>query len=58
MFFFKVIVICQISRIYVACANLYGIIVELTLKVLLFAEPRELLFLYTLLVAGTAEWAL
>ena len=47
LFFFKVLVFYQISRVYVACANLYCIIVELTFEVLLFAEPREILFLLT-----------
>ena len=46
LFFFKVLVFCQISHVYVACANLCCIIVELTSKVLLFAEPQEILFLY------------
>ena len=36
---------CQISRVYVACTNLYCIIAELTTEVLLFSQPRELLFL-------------
>ena len=44
MFLFKVLVFCQISRVYVACANLCYIIVELAHEVLLFAEPREILF--------------
>ena len=45
-FFFKVLVFCQISRVYVACAKLYCIIVELTAEVLLFAEPWENLFFH------------
>ena len=43
--FFKALVFCEISCVYVACANLCCIIVELTPEVLLFTEPRELLFL-------------
>ena len=39
---------CQISRVNVACANLCCIIVELTLEILLFAEPCEILFLHNL----------
>ena len=39
LFFFKVLVFCQISRVYVACAISCCIIVELTPDVLLFAEP-------------------
>ena len=46
LFFFKVFVYCQISRVYVAYGNLCCIIVELKPKVLLFAESRELLFFY------------
>ena len=47
LFFFKLLVFCQISRVYVACANLYCNVVELTPEVLLFAEPWEILFLHT-----------
>ena len=42
-------IFCQISRVYVTSANLCCIIVEPTPKVLLFAEPREILFLLRLL---------
>ena len=38
MFFF--------SSVYIACTNLCYIIGELTPEVLLFAEPRGILFLY------------
>ena len=50
LFFLKVLVFCQISRVYQAYTNLCYIIVELTLEVLLFAEPQELLFLYICIV--------
>ena len=39
-------VFCQISRVYVAFANLCYINVEQTHEVLLFREPRELFFLH------------
>ena len=45
LFFFKVLVFCHISRVYVACTNLCCIIVELTPEVLFFVEPQEILFL-------------
>ena len=43
LFFFKVLIFCQISRVYVTCANLCFTIVELTPQILLFVESRELL---------------
>ena len=45
---YKVLVFSQISRVYVACANLCYIIVELTPEVLLFAEPWQILFLHNM----------
>ena len=41
LFFLKVLVFCQISCIYIACENLYCIIVKLIPEVLLFAGPSE-----------------
>ena len=43
---FKVLVFCQISCVYIACANSCCIIAELTPKVLFFVESREILFLH------------
>ena len=40
LFFFKVLFFGQIFHVYVACANLFCIIVEQTPKVLLFMKPQ------------------
>ena len=48
LFFVKVFVFCHISRVYVACPNFCCIIVELTSKVLLFMEPRKILFIHSI----------